>query len=982
MGISLDSLSITSAFNSILNFFKSQENNSKWKDLSTGSEGIFLIRMLANILSNISYRLVTARRENYITTANLLSSALGIALNLGYSAHRGTNQKRKIQFEANSDYVIPSHTVIGSYDGTYDVIYVGDLDPETHLRKGLILEGPLELGTIKNVDSLTRTIVVGADISTDINVGELVEIVSAGLANGRYTIASINTKVINGVTHTYLMTKEAINGSYVNGGNENATITKIPMQEFKVVIGKLKSISWTAGTSKVQPFTRFEEGISEDYILYLDSREVPTSNIVRDLKEDMYLVRTNPYSSIDVLYLNNIATGQYKYGSESVFTLKYIELADVETKELDEHMSGYGKVQSTITISQFTPFEKIEDVKINGPVDHEVQHLIRSKKDYTRRVKQLLPNIVETSYEALTPTYTIITYLKDDCTTLENTEIEKVKSILTNENYFGTPLPDIAHPSREAVNITIKVFITNKLIDSNDIRYDIDNIIKSNYAKYLKQTFDTYTLERLIEQLSYVKWARVTIDASEWTPRGTIDLGDIIKVDNTYYKASKVLGYSGGVDPNWNIPLDNKPLGIDLDAVYETKDGNVIWRTYKRLDVVDIKEYKTGTQYGIGDYVYVPSFPNFMFKCIDLLKSSGSNFIDTTATEKGDFIVDGELVWVCKEYNNSYGNRTVATQYRLGSSANMGTKSFEVIGYIGKTGYTPPVFEQAYYPISNRIVPQQVIDLTLAPYGYFEIKGDQTEYFRVGSMMHAYKDKDTDEQAQEFKVLSRSTDGDTTKVYVTTSIGDYIKSENILSYGPMGSGSYSMFTVAGDKTSMFKVGDNIKALGDTVDNNYTVLTLSYGFNVIQVRTVVNEEGTGANTEVMVKGRLQPEVNYHTLIEASYTRLSCDPSLNNSFCVIGDVSGFFNSGSIIKTKTDEDVEMTYSVVSTEYNSIYNTTYIKVAQTVSSNANYQKIAPAWQGTSDGEIRWDILENKDNISYGWDVYNDIKSKIMLQY
>ena len=179
-----------------------------------------------------------------------------------------------------------------------------------------------------------------------------------------------------------------------------------------LVIGKLKSISWTAGTSKVQPFTRFEEGISEDYILYLDSREVPTSNIVRDLKEDMYLVRTNPYSSIDVLYLNNIATGQYKYGSESVFTLKYIELADVETKELDEHMSGYGKVQSTITISQFTPFEKIEDVKINGPVDHEVQHLIRSKKDYTRRVKQLLPNIVETSYEALTPTYTIITYLE------------------------------------------------------------------------------------------------------------------------------------------------------------------------------------------------------------------------------------------------------------------------------------------------------------------------------------------------------------------------------------------------------------------------------------------------------------------------------------------------------------------------------------------------------------------------------------------
>ena len=119
MGISLDSLSITSAFNSILSFFKSQENNSKLKDYTSGAEGTFLIRMLANILSNISYRLVTARRENYLSTANLKSSALGIALNLGYSANRGTNQKRTIRFEPNGDYVIPPFTALGPYNDEY-----------------------------------------------------------------------------------------------------------------------------------------------------------------------------------------------------------------------------------------------------------------------------------------------------------------------------------------------------------------------------------------------------------------------------------------------------------------------------------------------------------------------------------------------------------------------------------------------------------------------------------------------------------------------------------------------------------------------------------------------------------------------------------------------------------------------------------------------------------------------------------------------
>ena len=57
MALDLQALSISSAFSSILNFFKSQENNSKWKDLNNGAEGIFLIRMLANILNSISYKL-------------------------------------------------------------------------------------------------------------------------------------------------------------------------------------------------------------------------------------------------------------------------------------------------------------------------------------------------------------------------------------------------------------------------------------------------------------------------------------------------------------------------------------------------------------------------------------------------------------------------------------------------------------------------------------------------------------------------------------------------------------------------------------------------------------------------------------------------------------------------------------------------------------------------------------------------------------
>ena len=69
MAIDLQSLSITSAFNSIVGYFRSQENNSAFRDLTNTSEGSFLIRLLANVISVLSYRIVAQSRENYLSTA-------------------------------------------------------------------------------------------------------------------------------------------------------------------------------------------------------------------------------------------------------------------------------------------------------------------------------------------------------------------------------------------------------------------------------------------------------------------------------------------------------------------------------------------------------------------------------------------------------------------------------------------------------------------------------------------------------------------------------------------------------------------------------------------------------------------------------------------------------------------------------------------------------------------------------------------------
>lgn len=974
MGISLDSLSITSAFNSIQSFFKSQENNSKWKDYTSGAEGTFLIRMLANILSNISYRLVTARRENYLSTANLQSSVLGIALNLGYSAHRGTNQKRTIRFEPDGDYIIPPFSVLGPYDDTYDVIYLGEVNNDTGLRSGMVLTGPLDLATVRSINSLTRTIILSSDVTSDLKVGDYIDISGAGKSDGRYTVASISTKLVNGNILTYILTNETIPEDFTNNGSSDAWATRVTLHEFKTVVGTIKTITWTAGTSKTQPFTRFENGISEDYVLYVDGEEVPTSNVVRELKNDKYLVRTNPYASVDILYLNGLATAQHKYGSESIFTLKYIELADIGTEDYSPTMSGFGTVLDTLTIDQFVDFESNEEVKINAPIDHDVQHLIRSKRDYSKRVKQVIPNVVETAYKAVTPTYTLISYLKDDCTLIQDVDLVKIKNVLKDEHYFGTPIPDLSHPHREVTNVNIQLFVTDKLKDINDIRYDINNIIKTNYSRYLEQSFDTYALERLLEQLSYVKWARVSFDVGEWPSRGTADLGNIIYANDTYYKASKILGTSGGVEPTWNIPLDATPLEIDLDDNYETIDGGLVWRAYKRLDVEKISEYKTSTKYGIGDYVYSNIYPNYMFKCVDLLKSTGTSSLDTTATMEGDFIIDGEIVWVCKEYSSSYPSRMAATQYRLGTSRNIGNKSFEVVSYAGRTGYLSPSFEKAYYDVIGQVMPQNVLDFTLSENGYFQVAGNKVQFFEVGSTLTAITDKG---KTNTFQVLNRiyNEATDRTNVYIEGFIDiPYVPIVNALS------SSLSIFNLNGKHDETFKVGDNVKALGIVIDpETLNRLNVSYDYTVVDVK-VVRDESNNEITQVWVKSKLVSNVKYTNLVAAGYTVI--ESNLNNSFILDGDMSLFFKQGTLTKAKTDEDVEMTYSVKDVLYQNTFKTTYVTVAQAISSNASYNRLAPAWVGTEDGEVMWSIIDKLDKIVYGWDVYNDINYKLVVTH
>ena len=693
MAIDLQSLSITSAFNSIVNYFRSQENNSTWRDLTNGSEGSFLIRLLANVMSVISYRIVAQSRENYLSTAALPASNIGIAVNLGYSVPRGSNLKRLIKLIPNGNYTIPKLSVLGSYNSEYSILNLEEV--------------ALEEGKPINIET---------------------------------------------------------------------------------VVGNLREESFITGTSDIKIFTLFNSNISDDFMLFKDNIEVPTTDTLKGMLDNRYLVRTNPYSSVDIAFLNTIesADENLKYGNGTEITIRYVELANVPVIPYTSSMFNYGTLDDYRTISGNRGMETVDSIKVTAPLYHEVQNLIRSKADYASALRLEIPSTTEVNFRALTPVLTQITYLKDKYSLLTGTyqpvgtsreNIENLRAtevgtfieLLRDQNYFGTPLPDITPPRREEAFLHISIALKNKYKNISDINLDIDNILKNFYDTYLNVSFSTYDLERQIENLSYVKYARVSYKVFDREKNSMYQLGYMTQDPNTgdYYKVSNMTGEAGVLSDNELNWASSITVGTDIDTNAVFLDGQIYLKCFKRLNDMTpfkLKKRYPGRSYAIGDFLYIdtPLLKDYMFKCIDVFRQSGSTAPDVSTLEIGDFVEDRGIVWVAIDRISDpvVSEWQPSKNYRLGQRVNpLGRTdiSLECISYAGVTNSSDSIqFFKAELPILRLTEDREA----------FIVAGNQVAYFKEGDNILIKYDMGDSQSGEDYFIVgaSQMIDGDKTKV--------------------------------------------------------------------------------------------------------------------------------------------------------------------------------------------------------------------------
>lgn len=394
-------------------------------------------------------------------------------------------------------------------------------------------------------------------------------------------------------------------------------------------LGEIKTESITIASEDMQTFRFYNPNVSEDLRIFLNSIEVEYTNAIRDLAMDKYVVISNAFGAFDLFYLNNI---EPKYGTGDVLMASYIETNDL-TFTLQDIEVDYEGVTSIEIADVYSSEEAISAIKVNAPLYNETQGLIKGREDYPKFMLSLDTDFVDTAGHDFSPAIVDVTYLKSNLDLLNDLEKSDISEQLLTARPFGVAPARIVDP----VNATITLNIIVKLLTTTteSITDMIEGVV-SSYEKILGKTIDTDLMENSIEQASYIKTARVSLDAPVWEADNLYSRCKIVSstlTSDLVFEMSGDIRLSGAVKPTFNDIVDEI-----------IEDNEIFWKC-----IIDdrcyFSDWSASTNYEMGDIIAPDGITNkyVVFKRKNLSDSTEPAW----TTNIGDYIYDNEVVWKC-----------------------------------------------------------------------------------------------------------------------------------------------------------------------------------------------------------------------------------------------------------------------------------------------------------------------------------------------
>ena len=179
---------------------------------------------------------------------------------------------------------------------------------------------------------------------------------------------------------------------------EQVTLTKDEPKEIWFAIGNSSAQTINITSNEIQQFVFTADNVTDDCRLLLQSgtntTQLPIATELKQAIEDKYILLTNAYGAVDVLYLQE---GNYKYQTSDTLILHYLERNEVTTENFNKDSLNldYFTDISKFTFEDVEGPEDIEHVRTASKLYHETNNVVRARKDFCKYLLETNTSLIE-----------------------------------------------------------------------------------------------------------------------------------------------------------------------------------------------------------------------------------------------------------------------------------------------------------------------------------------------------------------------------------------------------------------------------------------------------------------------------------------------------------------------------------------------------------------------------------------------------------
>ena len=439
-------------------------------------------------------------------------------------------------------------------------------------------------------------------------------------------------------------------------------------------IGTFNSAAIEAPSADLHVFRFNDDLISNDYKLYLNNIELPTTSISAEALEDKYLVQSNAVGGVNVTYLNLNENFTHKYKTGDELKLVYIQYQNIPySSEINIDYADSAEIVKTE--NTIVP-ETIESIQVKAPIMYETQQIVRSREDYVKNLLLMRAKFSDTTGRDLSAAYVELSYAQYDKMLLTQEETQSVLHNLTYKRMFGIPMPYINKPRFLQLNLNIDLSLTSSSLTLTEYDSIIAKVLSDFEFKFSDEMeevrVDLAEIERLLEKETHVRRARVSIPKKSFEKSSFYQLGDVLydpKNPEYFYRVSNISYKTGTQEPAWNYTIGSL-----------TNDGDLVWEAVPLSGHPD----KWSAQSNVVLYdLRIPTNPKkagIMFRSIRGKSRSHASTEPEWSGTIGEYTYDNQLIWLTIEEVATAPKWEPNTWYNLGDIIKAGAFSYQVIG--------------------------------------------------------------------------------------------------------------------------------------------------------------------------------------------------------------------------------------------------------------------------------------------------------------